>query len=261
MLEFVLLFILGIGVGTFGTLVGIGGGLIMIPIFTYFLTPSIFQSAPEIIGTSLFGVFLNAISGTIAYIRQHRVYFKAAVPFALATLPGAYLGGIAADYFTGPTFGLAYGSFLLITSFIMYWNSNNKKVVAGHFDESAFKRYRWLGIFLSMGVGFISSIFGIGGGVVHVPVMIYILSFPPHMATATSHFVLAVSSFMGVISHIIMEHIVWKPAIAVGIGAVIGAQIGAKLSRSTRPRIIVVLLSLAMFLLGVRMVTESGLLF
>lgn len=53
-----------------------------------------------------------------------------------------------------------------------------------------------------MFVGFISSIFGIGGGIIHVPVMIYALAFPPHMATATSHFVLAVSSFMGVTSHI-----------------------------------------------------------
>ena len=60
-------------------------------------------------------------------------------------------------------------------------------------------------LFLSMFVGFISSIFGIGGGIIHVPVMIYALAFPPHMATATSHFVLAVSSFMGVTSHIFFK--------------------------------------------------------
>ncbi len=261
MIEIILLFLVGIGVGTFGTLVGIGGGLIMIPLFTYVLTPSIFHSAPQIIGTSLFGVFLNAFSGTFAYIKQHRVYFKAAIPFAIATLPGAYIGGIVSDYFTGATFSLTYGLFLLVISVIMYWNSNNKKVTASHFDENIFKRRRILGIVLSMFVGFISSILGIGGGIIHVPTMIYALSFPPHMATATSHFVLAVSSFMGVISHIIMNHIIWKPALAIGIGAIIGAQIGARISRKTRPRSIVILLCLAMFLLGVRMVTESGYLF
>ena len=195
MLEIFILFLVGIGVGTFGTLVGIGGGLIMIPLFTFALTPSIFQTAPQIIGTSLFGVFLNAISGTFAYVKQRRVYFKAAVPFALATLPGAFLGGLVSDYFTGPTFSLAYGIFILFIAFIMYWNSANKKMIANEFNEKIFLSRKKLGIFLSGFVGFISSIFGIGGGVIHVPTMIYALAFPPHMATATSHFVLAVSSF------------------------------------------------------------------
>ena len=261
MLEIFILFLVGIGVGTFGTLVGIGGGLIMITLFTFALTPSIFQTAPQIIGTSLFGVFLNAISGTFAYVKQRRVYFKAAVPFALATLPGAFLGGLVSDYFTGPTFSLAYGIFILFIAFIMYWNSANKKMIANEFNEKIFLSRKKLGIFLSGFVGFISSIFGIGGGVIHVPTMIYALAFPPHMATATSHFVLAVSSFFGVISHIMLDHIVWVPALSVGIGAVIGAQIGARLSRKTRPRSIILLLCLALFLLGIRMIIESGLVF
>lgn len=261
MIEIFVLFLVGIGVGTFGTLIGIGGGLIMIPLFTFALTPSIFHSAPEIIGTSLLGVFLNAISGTYAYVKQHRVYFKATIPFALATLPGAILGGIVSDYFTGPTFSLSYGIFILIISFIMYWNSSNTKVISTDFDESLFLARKKLGIILSMFVGFISSIFGIGGGIIHVPVMIYALAFPPHMATATSHFVLAVSSFVGVSSHIFFDHIVWVPALSVGIGAVIGAQIGARLSKKTKPRSIVLLLCISLFLLGIRMIIESNLIF
>ena len=51
MIEILVLFVVGIGVGTFGTLIGIGGGLIMIPLFTFALTPSIFHRAPEIVGT------------------------------------------------------------------------------------------------------------------------------------------------------------------------------------------------------------------
>lgn len=261
MIEILVLFVVGIGVGTFGTLIGIGGGLIMIPLFTFALTPSIFHSAPEIVGTSLFGVFLNALSGTYAYVKQHRVYFKAAIPFAIATLPGAILGSLVSDYFTGPTFSLSYGIFILIISAIMYWNSSNKKAIATNFDETLFIARKKLGIILSMFVGFISSIFGIGGGIIHVPVMIYALAFPPHLATATSHFVLAVSSFMGVTSHIFLNHIVWIPALAVGFGAVIGAQIGARLSKKTKPRSIILLLCISLFLLGIRMIVESNLLF
>ena len=76
MIEILVLFVVGIGVGTFGTLIGIGGGLIMIPLFTFALTPSIFHSAPEIVGTSLFGVFLNALSGTYAYVNNIEFILK-----------------------------------------------------------------------------------------------------------------------------------------------------------------------------------------
>ena len=160
-----------------------------------------------------------------------------------------------------PHIWLPSGTFILIISAIMYWNSSNKKAIATNFDETLFIARKKLGIILSMFVGFISSIFGIGGGIIHVPVMIYALAFPPHMATATSHFVLAVSSFMGVTSHIFLNHIVWIPALAVGFGAVIGAQIGARLSKKTKPRSIILLLCISLFLLGIRMIVESNLLF
>ena len=113
---------------------------------------------------------------------------------------------------------------------------------------------QWIGIGSSFIVGFLSSIFGIGGGIVHVPLMIYLLGFPVHVATATSHFVLACSSAFGVISHFMLDHIVWLPALSISVGAAIGAQIGAKLSQKTKSKVILGLLSLAMFALGCRLI-------
>ena len=81
MLDFIELFILGIGVGSFGALVGIGGGLIMVPLFMYFMMPpsgSTFANVQEVVGTSLFGVLLNALSGTWAYFRQKRIILSVA---------------------------------------------------------------------------------------------------------------------------------------------------------------------------------------
>lgn len=253
-MEALLLFLLGIGVGTFGTLVGIGGGLILIPLFVLFMTPSTFATAPQAIGTSLFVVFLNALSGSFAYIRQKKVFFDAAGRFALATIPGAFLGSYLADFFTGPGFSMTFGCFLVAMSGIMYWKSSTKKATATAFNKDAFVYNKTLGVLISAGVGFLSSILGIGGGVIHVPLMIYALGFPAHVATATSHAVLAVSSFVGVISHYLLDHIVWLPAVTIGIGAVIGAQIGAKISKKTKPKLIVVLLSAALFALGMRLV-------
>ena len=83
------------------------------------------------------------------------------------------------------------------------------------------------------------------------------LGFPTHVATATSHCVLAVSSFTGVISHYILNHILVGPALSIGIGAVIGAQIGAKLSNKTKSKVIIILLSCAVFALGVRLIISA----
>lgn len=253
-MEVILLFLLGLAIGTFGTLVGIGGGLIMIPLFLLAMTPSTFTTAQQAIGTSLFVVFLNALSGTYAYIRQKKVFFDAAISFALATIPGAFLGSYLADYFTGAGFSMTFGTFLIAMSFIMYWKSATKRATATAFDKETFTYNKTLGIIISGIVGFLSSILGIGGGVVHVPLMIYALGFPAHVATATSHAVLAVSSFTGVLSHYLLDHIVWIPAVSIGIGAVLGAQYGAKLSKKTKPKSIVILLSAALLCLGLRLI-------
>lgn len=256
-MEALFLFLLGIGVGTFGTLVGIGGGLILIPIFVLLMTPTTFANAQQAIGTSLFVVFLNSLSGTIAYIRQKKVFFDATIRFAIATVPGAFLGSYMADYFTGRSFNVTFGLFLIFLSGVMYWKSSTKKATATEFDPKTFTYNKTLGIIISIFVGFISSILGIGGGAIHVPLMIYALGFPTHVATATSHSVLAVSSFTGVISHYLLNHIVWIPAISIGIGATIGAQLGAKISKKTKPKIIVVLLAFTLFALGMRLVFLS----
>lgn len=257
-MEYILFLLLGIGVGTFGTLVGIGGGLICVPIFIFFMSEGgiypYFKEAAQIAGTSLVVVLSNALSGTLAYIRQKRVYFNAAVPFALATLPGAFLGSYIVDSFSGAMLDFYFGIFLVCMAGIMYWNSTHKHHSDIHELPPGFRYNRSLGIFSSMGVGFLSSIFGIGGGVIHVPLMIYLLGFPVHVATATSHFVLAVSALCGVVSHFLLTHIVWIPAICISIGAAIGAQIGAKISQKTKSKVILVLLSCAMLALGIRLV-------
>ncbi|MCI5896349.1 MAG: sulfite exporter TauE/SafE family protein [Sutterella sp.] len=260
--EFVELFGLGIGVGAFGAMVGIGGGLIMVPLFMLtMMTPngSTFNNVQEVIGTSLFGVLLNAMSGTWAYIRQQKVIFRAAIPFALATVPGAFFGSYITDYFTGRSFSLVFGTALCLLAILMYSKSKGKKATVEvkdyTFDTSGNKIL--LGVALSFFVGFLSSILGIGGGVIHVPMLVFALGFPPHIAVATSTFVLMVSAAVGVVGHAMLAHIVWVPALAVGFGAIVGAQIGAMLSKKSRPRLIIVILSCVMFVLGLQFVVRA----
>ena len=85
------LVILGVAVGLVGTLIGAGGGFILVPILLL-IHP---REQPEIIACiSLAVVFFNAASGSIAYARMKRIDYRGAIIFSLATMPGAILGAI-----------------------------------------------------------------------------------------------------------------------------------------------------------------------
>jgi len=120
----------------------------------------------------------------------------------------------------------------------------------------------WQGMTLSVGVGFISSLFGIGGGVIHVPAMIILLHIPVMYAVATSHFVLAFMSGGATIVHIIdgsLSGAEAVKAIALAVGAVPGAQIGAHLSHRIKGRAVLLMLGFAIVVLGARLILKAAL--
>ncbi len=169
-MEFIFFLIVGICVGTFGTLIGLGGGLILVPLFMYTMYnpdgSATFSTVQQIVGTSLFAVACNAVSGAYAYMKQRRIMFRAAIPFALSTIPGAFCGSFVSKYFTGASFSVAFGCLLAVLGCFMYWKSNSKRATARpeDFDPATADFNLWLGVVLTFGVGFISTIFGIGGG-------------------------------------------------------------------------------------------------
>jgi uncharacterized membrane protein YfcA len=132
-----------------------------------------------------------------------------------------------------------------------------KPVIRSLMDRDG-KRYEYCfnyacGIALSFIVGFISSLFGIGGGIIHVPALIYMFSFPYHIAVASSQFILMISSLTGSIFHGISGNVAFKIAIITGIGAIFGAQVGALISKRMSGLWIVRLLSMALIAIGIRL--------
>jgi hypothetical protein len=256
LLEYFLLFAVGIAVGMFGTIVGVGGGFILVPllIVAYKATP---QFA---VGTSLCIVALNAISGSISYARQKRIDYRTGMVFALATIPGAVAGAWLIDYVSSATFDVGFGLFLIVMAAYMTvkpWTQSSSpasptKLV---FDPAHRIQYNVpLGMLVSFFVGFLSSLAGIGGGVVHVPAMIYLFHFPTFIAVSTSHFILAISTTVGAASHISLGHVLWDKVPSLGIGVIFGAQMGANLSHKIRSQVIVRGLAVAMVLVAIRLI-------
>lgn len=264
--SIILLISIGFLTGTFGTLIGAGGGFILVPVLLL-LYPSL---QPEVITSiSLAVVFLNAVSGSVAYARLKRIDYKSAVIFALATLPGSVIGALVTGYLPRYVFDIILGILLIVMSVFLFlrpnegaygYNQSHAHLVKRSITDVYAKKYVYsfnqlIGIAMSFFVGFLSSLLGIGGGIIHVPVLSGLLNFPVHIATATSHFVLAIMALAGTIVHMIQGTFwhEWTKAVFIGTGVVGGAQLGARLSEKIKPKSIIQVLAAALLLAGIRL--------
>ncbi|MEX1104137.1 MAG: sulfite exporter TauE/SafE family protein [Dehalococcoidia bacterium] len=259
---------LGFAVGAFGTLVGAGGGFVLVPILLL-IYPD--EEAKTITAMSLFVVFANAVSGSLAYARQRRIDYRSGGWFALSTLPGAVAGAVVVGYIPRALFDAifaltltALGTFLVLRSGFqaiqppVTGKGVIQRLVTDRYGNTfSYSLKLWKGIAFSGAIGFVSSLLGIGGGVIHVPVMTTVLHFPIHIATATSQFVLAFMAAEGTAVHLLSGTL--SPdnglgrAILLAVGAIPGAQLGAFVARRVHSRVISRALAVALVIVGLRL--------
>lgn len=270
--------LIGIGflIGTIGTLIGAGGGFILVPLLIL-ASP---QLTPDSITAISMGVVAcNAISGSIAYMKTQRVDYKAGIIFAICTIPGSILGVLTTKIIPRDIFDIIFGLLLLVLAAFLFFKGGKRTVhsksvtqrkgwVEQHLTDKFGITYdyaynlRW-GMILSVFVGYFSPLLGIGGGIIHVPAMSEWLLFPVHIATATSHFILAIMASVSVVTHIFQgsysDPLVLKMVIGLAIGVIPGAQLGAYLSRRMKGKFIIKALAISLAIVGVRiLITRFG---
>lgn len=257
------LLVLGFAVGTFGTLIGAGGGFILVPVLVLLYS----DMKPDVVTSiSLAVVFINAGSGSFAYARMKRIDYKSAIAFGLATLPGSIAGALLTGMIPRHAFNIILGLVLMAIAIFLFIKPSEGAYArkAGtthrHLADAGGEVYDysfslWKGIILSFFVGFLSSLLGIGGGIIHVPALTSLLNFPTHIATATSHFVLAIMALAGTIVHLATGTLQQglRTTLCIGGGVLLGAQLGAFLSHKVKPKGIIRALAVALLIVGVRL--------
>ncbi len=256
---------LGFFIGACGTLIGAGGGFVLMPLLLL-LYP---DESPEMItGISLAVVFFNALSGSMAYGRMRRIDYKSGFLFSAAAIPGAILGALTTAYISRRLFDLIFGVLMIGASAFLLLRPNRIKEVkrdnpiyhlTRNLVEASGANHTYsynplVGVGLSLFVGYISSLLGIGGGIIHVPALVHLLNFPVHIATATSHFILAFMAMTGTTVHVatgVFSHGV-RRTISLAIGVLLGAQLGARLSIHVHGNWIIRGLAIALGFVGIR---------
>lgn len=223
-------------------MVGLGGGFILVPILrlVYGLEPA------EAAGTSLALVVANSGAGALTYLVQKRVAVRTGLWMAAGGLPGGIAGAILVRHVSAQTFDWLFALLLIAVAADLTFNRRKRqKDLAGlaPVTDAGFRPV--VAIALGIAIGLISSLFGIGGGIVAVPSLLYFSDLPVHAVSATSHFAIFLTSPVGLVTHAYERDIRLAYVLPLVAGGLCGGPIGARLSVNLSPSRLALLIGLA----------------
>ncbi len=269
--------LLGFTIGGYGTLVGAGGGFMLMPVLLL-IYPH--KPAAEVAAVSLACILLNTISGGIAFAKQGRIDYRSALLFSTTIIPGSIFGAMATKYVPRADFEGVFALFLIGLSIFMFLKKTESRAKQGEHAKvrkhsSRLRRpvskalngivfeYEYnslFGVTIFLFLGFIVSFLGIGGGALIVPALMYLLDFPIFIAAGTSTLIIAIVCATSTVMHVALGSFhLWAliHIVAIGVGMIFGAQIGAYLSSRVKGALIVKCLAAALGAAGIKMILAA----
>jgi len=232
---FATLFFLAILMGLLASLLGVGGGIFMVPLLTLAgYLPTIQQAS----GTSMAGVVFTSISSTIAYALRHVIDFQVGIIIMPTAILGAWCGARLTMVIDGKLLFIGFGILLLYPVAMMIQGKQPKEIALSLHGEVKGRKLYVAGAVIGLVAGTASGLFGIGGGTVMVPSLAVFLGLDIVAAVATSLFVMVPSAMMGAYQHFVQGNLHPELALPLIMGLIIGAQIGPRLgSRIPKKRL------------------------
>ena len=247
MFEQLWLIPLGFVAGILGSIIGFGGGTIIVPVLTFVGFPPTLA-----VGNSLFAAFSNSVASTTMYAKQKRIEYSLGWKLGLMSVPGTILGAIISSDLSPEIFKILLALVLLSSaSYILL----KRKIEEKPIDVS-----RMLLIFsagASFFSGVIASLFGVGGGIIFVPLMVVVLGLSMKRAAPTSQFILMFTCFSGLIVHSILGHPDYYQALLLSIGAFAGGILGARLSLEIKEKKLKIIVIIVIVAAAIKLIIDS----
>ncbi len=250
------LFVTGLAAGVLGALLGLGGGIFLVPALTL-----VFHFPIRVaVGTSLVAVIATS-AGVAAMMPPGR---GADVPLALrlevATTAGAIAGGLLAGYVAPQTLGFLFSAAVFLTAGYTFYKGRRR--TREHVTEKLFSRYytvrHWpAGLGMSFFAGMASGLLGVGGGFIKVPIMYAIMGVPMGVATATSNFMVGITAAASVFVYYGRGDVLPLVVIPTAIGIFAGAMVGVRVMARVRVGWLRTALIILMVLIGIQMLLHS----
>lgn len=234
------LIVLGIAAGVLGALFGLGGGIIFVPVLMLVFG----LGTTEAVAISLIGIIAGSVGASTVYVDKGTSNVRLGLLLEITTAAGAIIGAIVASYLEDWILMIVFAVIVYISGYRML--RNPEKIIppaegaGGRFDftyvddDGNTQAYQVQHVGSGMAIctvaGMISSMTGVGGGMVKVPLMNLYMHVPMKVASATSSFMIGITAFSGAITYFLGGQVLLEYAAAVAIGAFVGSLLGSKLS-------------------------------
>ncbi|MGV3589307.1 MAG: sulfite exporter TauE/SafE family protein [Adhaeribacter sp.] len=279
--ETLIMMLVGLLVSTFGTVVGFGGGVFMVPILILF-----FHFPIEIaIGTTMSAMFPASLIASFFNYREKNIDYVVASLIQFPAMAGTVVGAFLVAFLPVVELQFIFAFFVIIIGFLILGTPQNKKKLnrktgvmyrVTHMPTSFIRKnhHKHLAYRINGGVvalfglitGTVAGLFGIGGGFLQTPAMIKVFNMPTRIATSTSLFVLTVTSFTGLCTHFWLGHVDWNKSVPLMTAFAIGAALGQYFKRDeVNVSAIDLLIGVGLFLAGmaliINIIIKTGVLF
>jgi uncharacterized membrane protein YfcA len=256
------LFIVGTLIGSLGSMLGIGGGVLLIPLLTTFFGVPIKTA----IGASIVSVIATSSAAGAVYVGRGLSHTRLSMVMEIATTLGALAGGITAVLIRPDALSFIFGALLIFVAYSLRHLPKEEQIVhpTGLLDTTytdsrtgALVSYGVhnlpLGMVASFFAGNISGLLGIGGGVIKVPIMTLVMGVPLRAAIGTSNFMIGIEAATSAI--IYYQHGYINPSIAIptALGVLVGAQIGTRIGGRVRSQLLKQIFQALLVLFGLVM--------
>jgi len=251
--------------GTFGALLGLGGGVLLIPFLVIVLGIPMHQA----IATSIIAVIATSSAGAAMNLERHTVHMRLGMLLEIATVLGAILGGMTANYLSAGVLTRLFSGLLLFVSLVMLWriqkNNGQEKLQTDGIlpytltDQASGTELRYTvkkvpaTMLVSLLAGNVSGLLGVGGGIFKVPAMNILSSVPMKAATATSNFMIGVTGAASAFIYFAHGHLNPFVASTAALGVLAGSMTGVRISRKIHTKVLTWIFAVALMGISIQL--------
>lgn len=219
----------GLGAGAVAGYLGVGGGIIVVPFLTLVLGVDVKQAIP----VSVTAIVVSSLASSSEYLKKGMVELELAVRLALLTMIGNIVGSLLIDIVPAGALRITLAAVMVYVAMTMLASRDRADDHGRTISQSTPRLF--LAGSLSLLIGVISALVGIGGGAILIPVMYLILRLPLASARGTSSLLIGFSASAACLVYLLTDRIDFAICAPVILGIVIGSRLGGLLGTRAKP--------------------------
>ena len=269
-MQIILIFLCAVLFSAFGTVVGFGGGIFIIPVLIIFFHVPINIA----VGSVILALLPGSLISTYFNFKAKKIDYLAGIYLEVPTIVGTVLGSLLTAIIPLLSLEIIFAVFVSAVGIYTYHKGQKNKIkmsknniffklnkigprIVRRSETGAYRISTLLALIFGMMAGTMAGLFGIGGGFLKTPIMVNVFGIPPSVAAATALFMIVFTSLTGSISHYILGHINTIHSLPIVIGFIVGAFIGNHFNLKVSEKTLTRLIGFGLMLAGVAVLLNT----